>query len=72
MQSGHMAMLSAKLNGLKVRDLDIWEQWPVAISEVFNSIFGSWRLRKLKECGWINFKKVKTPSPFGTGLKHSK
>jgi hypothetical protein len=26
-------------------------QRPVAISEVFNSIFGSWRLRKLKECG---------------------
>src|SRR5262249_4030850 len=28
----------------------IWFQWAVAISEVFNSIFGSWHLRKLQEC----------------------
>jgi hypothetical protein len=46
-------------------------QWPVAISEIFNSIFGSWRLRKLKECGWSNLKEVKTSSQFGTGLELS-
>jgi hypothetical protein len=49
----------------------IFHQETVAISEVFNPIFGEWRLRKLKECGRTRLKKVNTPRPFGTGLKHS-
>jgi hypothetical protein len=28
----------------------IWIQWSVAISEGFNSIFSSWRLREVKKC----------------------